>query len=135
MNIYETVRESIKDVLKSIGLKQANERALKKSAFYTTWIVSDGAVEVEDYDFCQNQHTWSPEIDILIHNGANREALYDSVNKTRFDIITALIHYGKFSRPDNIFQMGVPVESEQIEIDDNTVRLKIRITCIAQIED
>lgn len=135
MNVYETARLSIKGVLKSLGLKQANERVLKKSAFCTTWIISDGDVEVEDYDFCQNQHTWQPEIDILLHNGANREALYDSVNKTRYNIITALINYGKFNRPADIFQFGVPVESEQIEIDDNTVRLTIRLTCIAQIED
>jgi len=133
--IYQTARESIEGVLESIGLRQANERSLKKSAYCTTWVVSDGNGTIEDYDFCQNEHIWQPEITIYFHNGADREKLLATVNQTRFDIVTALIHFGKFNRPADLFQFGVPVEWETLEIEDTSATLKIKLTCIAQIED
>jgi len=135
MNVYEVAREAIEICLKGVGVKQANERSLKKSAYCTTYVISDGDGVVEDYNFCQHEHTWQPELTIYFHNGANRAKLHEEVSKTRYDVISALIHYGKITRPPELFQFGVPVEWEQTEIEDDKVSITIRITCISQNED
>ena len=132
INIYEIARDTIESVLvRECKLKQANERAIKKSAFCTTWIISDGDGIVENgTSSCSVLHEWRPYIEIMFHNGADRQKLHDEVSKVKNAIIANLIKI-EFKMPYGLFDFGTPIEWDELELTDNTAKIKITLTAKA----
>lgn len=127
MTVYEVARQAIIDALKYCKVKDANERSIKKSAYCTSYVVSDGAGEIDDYGICTVQHIWQPIISIMFHNGANRKELHKKSAETKDKVIDEIVRIGNHELPTVLFEFGTPITYDVIEIDDNTAQLNITL--------
>ena len=120
-----TARKAIKEVMKSAGVKEANERNIKKSALCTTYIVSDGEGETEDYSTCATLLTWQPVITIFFHNYTDRGKLHETANDIRNDVIAKLLS----KTVDGLLDFGSPITWTDLQNEDEKLFIEITLTC------
>ena len=124
-NIFLSVRKALKSAIEAIGLMPANERAVKKSAYIKSFTVSDGAGSIDTGSNCADLYVWNPVITLYIHSGGNIEAMHESLSDFKLRIFDA-IH--DIVIPENVMDIGLPIEWEEVEIKDNTAVIRITLT-------
>lgn len=124
MLIFELARKAIKEVMKSAGVKEANERNVKKSALCTTYTISDGDGESENYATCAEMLTWHPVITIYFHNYTDRDKLHKTANDIRNSVIAELLT----KTVDGLFDFGSPITWTDISVESEKPYCEITLT-------
>ncbi len=128
LTVFQKARKAIEEVLKTCKVKQANERAIKKSALCTTYTIDDGEGESEGFSTCAEKWTWQPVITIYFHNYTDRARLHKEVAEVKNDVIMELIAKGR-AGVEGLLDFGSPI-SWNFEQENEIMILRITLTCV-----